>query len=200
MLRAFHPTKRALTETVMVLMETKAPNQITTEEILEKSGISKGSMYHHFADLDDLIETALLARYAKWIDASIEFMYENVLPAKSKDELRAALFKLTELTQIDSRKAARAERALALSMCNTNLRMAERMGEETKRLTAAIADITEEVRNKGFLKPTVDSKTLATFIQAYTLGKIVNDHNPDGVAEEQWVNFIMEIAESAWLN
>lgn len=200
MLRSFHPTKRLLVETASKLLDEKAATQISAEEILALSGISRGSMYHHFVDLDDLIETTQVWRYSKWVDASIKFMYDFVITSKSKDELRQSLRKLTEITQSDDRKSARAQRALALAMCASNQRMAQKLAPEIQRLTDAITDVCEEVKNKGLFRSSVDAHALSTFIQAYTLGKIVNDFNPEGVMEEQWVNFIMEIVENTFFS
>ncbi|MFM7861050.1 MAG: TetR/AcrR family transcriptional regulator [Candidatus Nanopelagicaceae bacterium] len=199
MLNSFHPTKRLLVETVVSMLDAKAPNEILAEEVLDVSGVSKGSMYHHFEDLQELVETAQVFRYSKWIDASIDYLTKNVATARSKEGLRESLLNLTNFTQSDDRKGARAERARALAACFENPRMAKQMGKETERLTDAIADVTEEVKNKGLFRADVDSKTLATFIQAYTLGKIVNDYNPTGVKEEQWVAFIMNIVEETFM-
>lgn len=199
MLRNFHPTKRLLVETVSQLLDEKSATQISAEQVLELSGISRGSMYHHFVDLDDLLETTQVYRYSKWVDGSIRFMYDYVIKAQTKDELRASLRKLTEITQADDRKAARAQRAHALAMCATNQRMAEKLSPEIQRLTDAIEDVTNEVKNKGLFKKSVDAKSLSTFIQAYTLGKIVNDFNPEPVDEAQWVDFIMTIVEKTFI-
>lgn len=200
MLRNFHPTKRLLIETASNLLDTKSATQISAEEVLEISGISRGSMYHHFEDLNDLIETTQVYGYSKWVDASIKFMYDFVITANNKEELRQALRKLTEITQSDGRKAARAQRALALALCASNERMAKKLAPEIQRLTDAIADVTNEVKNKGLFKESVDSKVLSTFIQAYTLGKIVNDFNPEPVSEEPWVDFIMAIVDNTFIN
>ena len=200
MLENFHPTKRLLVETAAALLEQKAATQISAEEVLEISGISRGSMYHHFVDLDDLVETAQVWGYSKWVDGSIRFMYSFVIKAKNKDELRSSLRKLTEITQADSRKSARAQRALALAMCATNERMASKLAPEIQRLTDAITDVTEEVKNKGLFKNEVDAHALSTFIQAYTLGKLINDFNPDAVGEEQWIDFVMKIVEGTFIN
>ena len=183
----------------MVLLNNKTPNEVLAEEVLEISGVSKGSMYHHFEDLQELVEAAQLARYSKWIDASIEFMTGAVISAKSKPELRDSMVKLTEFTQADERKGARAERARALAACFENPRMAKQMGQETQRLTDAITDVVEEVKNKGFFKSDVDALAVATFIQAYTLGKIVNDYNPTGVSEKAWNDFIMTIVDNTFM-
>lgn len=198
-LSSFHPTKRLLVETVVKMLDRKAPSDILAEEVLESSGVSKGSMYHHFEDLQELVETAQIYRYSKWIDASIDFMTTAVISAKSKDELRKSMIQLTEFTQSDERKSARAERAYALAASFDNPRMAKQMGEQTKRLTDAITDVVEEVKNKGFFKESVDALAVATFIQAYTLGKIVNDHNPSGITESAWNSFIMNIVDHTYM-
>ena len=199
MLSAFHPTKRLLVETTVGLLSTKKPSEILADEVLESSGVSKGSMYHHFEDLQELVETAQIYRYSKWIDASIDFLTTYVAKARTQDELRNALRILTEQTQADERKDARAERAQALAACLHNPRMAKQMGAETQRLTDAIADVTEEVKNKGLFRADVNAKVLATFIQAYTLGKLVNDYNPTGVHEGEWNDFIMNIVDHTFM-
>ena len=157
-------------------------------------------MYHHFEDLQDLVETAQIYRYSQWIDASIEFLTKYVAKARTHDELRTSLRILTEQTQSDQRKGARAERAQALAACVQNPRMAKQMGAETQRLTDAIADVTEEVKNKGLFRSDVNSQVLATFIQAYTLGKLVNDYNPTAVNEEEWNDFIMNIVDHTFMS
>jgi AcrR family transcriptional regulator len=191
---SFHPTKKLLVETVVELLETKKPNEILAEEVLEVSGVSKGSMYHHFEDLQELVETAQLVRYSKWIDLSIEFMTKYVLGASTKENFIDSLRKLTELTQASDRKGARAERARALAACFDNPRMALAMGAETQRHTDALADIIQEVQNRGLVRTDIDSKAVAVFIQSYTLGKMVNDYNPTGVDDKTWVDMITDMA------
>jgi len=79
-----------------------------------------------------LVETAATQfyRYSKWIDVSIDFLTAYVAKARTQDELRNALRILTEQTQADVRKDARAERAQALAACFDNPRMAKQMGAE----------------------------------------------------------------------
>jgi len=194
-----HPTKSLLIATTIEILDEKLPGEIAVDEILEKSGISKGSLYHHFEDLQELVETAQIFRYSKWIDGSIDFLATYVATARTKKELRDALHTLTVVTQADERKDARAERAQALAACFNNPRMAKQMGDETQRLTDSIADVTEEVKNKGLFRPDVHAQALATFIQAYTLGKLVNDYNPTAVSEDDWNQFIMNIVDNTFL-
>lgn len=199
MVSNLHPTKRLLVETVSKLLDEKSATRISAEEVLAFSGISRGSLYHHFVDLDNLVETAQVFRYAKWVDVSIKFMYDYVITAQTKVELIDALKRLTEITQSNANKSARSQRALSLAICLTNERLQMKLSPEIQRLTDAIEDVAIEVKNKGLFKNYLDSRVLATFIQAYSLGKIVNDFNPNPVTDSQWVDFIMLVVEKSFI-
>jgi len=74
------------------------------------------------------------------------------------------------------------------------------MGEETQRHTDALADIIQEVQNRGLIRAEVDAKAVAVFIQSYTLGKMVNDYNPTGVQDDVWVDMITDMAVRTFVN
>jgi AcrR family transcriptional regulator len=105
-LRHLHPTGIELVKTVDQLLDLKRADEITSEEVLKESGISKGSLYHHFVDLPDLVETTLIYRYSKWIDLSIQRMSGLLNTAKTPKALKEALFQITFATQKDSLKDA----------------------------------------------------------------------------------------------
>lgn len=181
------------------MLAEKKPAEINSDEVLEKSGVSKGSMYHHFQDLQDLVESAQVARYSSWIDMSIEQISAALRTVKSADDLYSMLKIVTETTQTKDRKGARAERAGTLSAAFNNPRMAQRMGEETKRLTEALKDLTLEAKNKGAFKEDVDARAFAIFIQSYTLGKIVDDFTDEPLADDRWNAFIMKMLDTAFI-
>ena len=109
-----HPTREALITTVVELLQTQPLESVTSERVLEVSKISRGSMYHHFKDLDELIETAQVARFAHWVDISIENLGQIIRATKTKTELFEALRVVTENTQSVKRKPSRIERAATL--------------------------------------------------------------------------------------
>ena len=119
-LRHLHPTGIELVKTVDQLLDLKRADEITSEEVLKESGISKGSLYHHFVDLPDLIETTLIYRYSKWIDLSIQRMSGLLNTAKTPKALKEALFQITFATQKDSLKDMRIERARIFAEAQNN--------------------------------------------------------------------------------
>jgi AcrR family transcriptional regulator len=188
-----HPTKARLIETAAGLLESQFPQSIQVDEILEKSGISKGSLYHHFEDLGELLEAAQVARYAAWVDRSINLITPVLTSTKNRDEMIIGLRRITQFTQSSEFKSMRFQRARALANSETSERFERALGLEQERLTIALEDLVQEAKNKGLFKADLDPQIVAVFIQSYTLGKIVDDIVPNPMAEEKWEEFIVNM-------
>ena len=188
-----HPTKARLIETTAALLENQFPQDIQVDEILEKSGISKGSLYHHFHDLGELLEAAQVAKYAAWVDRSIGLIVPVLSGAKTRDDIIEGLRILTKYTQSSEYQQTRFYRARTLANSETSERFKVALGIEQDRLTAALEDLVAEAKNKGLFRAELDNRVVAVFIQSYTLGKIVNDIVPEPLAQEKWDDFIVNM-------
>lgn len=188
-----HPTKTRLIETTAELLETQFPQEIQVDEILEKSGISKGSLYHHFEDLGELLEAAQVFRYAAWVDRSIGLIVPVLSGAKTRDNIIEGLRTLTKYTQSSEYRSTRFLRARTLANSEVSERFTKALGVEQERLTAALEDLVAEAKNKGLFREHLDNRIIAVFIQSYTLGKIVDDIVPNPASQEKWDDFILEM-------
>ena len=188
-----HPTKTRLIETTAELLEKQFPQEIQVDEILEKSGISKGSLYHHFEDLGELLEAAQVFKYAAWVDRSIGLIVPVLSSVKTREEIIEGLAVLTKYTQSSEYRATRFYRARTLANSEVSDRFRKALGIEQDRLTAALEDLVAEAKNKGLFKTHLDNRVIAVFIQSYTLGKIVDDIVPSPIFQERWDGFILEM-------
>ena len=189
-MESLHPTKRALVATVLEFLKSTKPADITSESVLAKSGISKGSLYHHFEDFDDLIETAEVYRYAAYVDQSIHLLTKVFQTASNRDQMVAELKKVTRFTQSPQLMPQRMDRATSISLANSNPRMMKKMNAEQDRLNEAIIDIFREARERGWISKEIDIHAGAIFIQAYTLGIIINDVSGKKIEPEAWNELI----------
>jgi len=187
---SLHPTKRALVQTVLDQLKTKKPSDLTSELILETSGISKGSLYHHFEDFDDLIETAQVFRYAAYVDQSIHILTKVFQTAKNRDEMLVELKQVTKFTQSPDLMSQRMDRATSISLANANPRMMKKLNVQQDRLNEALIDIFREARDRGWINKEVDLHAGAVFIQAYTLGIIINDVSGKKLDSKAWTDLI----------
>ena len=77
-----HPTKEKLIQTFLDLSKTNSWHDITSDMVLETSGITKGSLYHHFDDFGELIETVRVRRFSQWVDESIISLTNHLSASK----------------------------------------------------------------------------------------------------------------------
>jgi AcrR family transcriptional regulator len=199
MSQVIHPTKAQLIRTTVEILESKLPNEVAVDEILEKSGISKGSLYHHFEDLSELLEAAQVARYAAWVDRSIETLISLIASAKTREDLLVGLKKVTRLTQDPAYSKTRFARARAIVNAEHSPRFQRALAQEQERLTDALIDLIEEARNKGLYATDFDSRAGAVLVQAYTLGKMVDDFVDHKMDPEEWYKLIDLVVDRVFL-
>ena len=175
MARSIHPTKEKLIETMISLMDEHALASILVDDVLRESNISKGSLYHHFENFDDLVEAPLIARFAAGLDSSIYLVSEAVNGAKSSEQWLEKIVLVTSATQGRTRSKFRLERARVIGLSVNSPKLLESLEREQHRLTTAMADIVREGQEKGWVSKAFDAKTIAVFLQAYTLGRVIDD-------------------------
>lgn len=191
-----HPTKLKLLETVIQLLDQHPVEAITLDEILDISKVSKGSMYHHFQDFDDLIELAEVKRFSIYVDLSINKLSKAVMNSNSAKELREQLHKVTTATQDPNLNVLRMDRVSALARTGKSERFLKALGEEQQRLTDGLTEIVETGQDRGLVRTDIDARAMATLIQAYTLGRIVDDVVDTKVNPDNWIKLIDIIADS----
>jgi AcrR family transcriptional regulator len=194
-----HPTRNRLVDTTAFFLATRDPSTISVEEILLTSGISKGSLYHHFEDLAELLEAAEVKQYAEWVDKSIETLVGVLAGVKSRDELVESLKGVTRATQGREVLPARIQRARTIAKALNNPRFKSALGVEQQRLTSALEDLFREAIEKGWYRSELDPRACAILIQSYTLGKIVDDIVEDQMSPESWDNLIGQLIERLFL-
>jgi AcrR family transcriptional regulator len=192
-MRADHPTKIALLNTAVELIDERGVHGFTVENLLEKSGISKGSLYHHFADFSAVIEAAQIARFARYVDADIAALMSVLQSSSSRDDMLERLSLIAKSVHNSSRRAQRADRAAIIGLARLSEGFAQRLGVEQQRLTDALTDLVFEGQNRGFINQDLNARALATFIQSYSLGKVLDDIVPDSLTEDAWDALIQRV-------
>ena len=191
-----HPTKALLLETAVALIDEHGPQGFTVDELLDTSGISKGSMYHHFEDFTDVIESAEVFRFARFVDEDIRAIVAVMRTVSSREEMFERFRRITEVASAPVRAASRADRAMIIGLSSRSPQLAGALAAEQDRLTDALADIAREFQERGFLKGAIDPRVIAVFVQAYSFGRSVDDIAATKVSPEGWNGLIAAIVET----
>lgn len=190
-----HPTYERLVETVTMLLEMHLPENITTDMVLKHSGISRGSLYHHFEDLTDLLETCLVRAFASQVDYNIDMMRNLLLKSTTAADFFEATQQFNAATQASERREGRFERIRLIGFACKNHRMAKKLAKEQDRLTAGYVDLFKSAQEKGWISATLDPHAAAILIQAYTLGRVVDDVAESHVDPAAWEGLIMQVVQ-----
>ncbi len=157
------------------MLEEHSEKDVTAAEILRRTGIARGSLYHFWDTIADLIEEAYLVRYSRYVEKSGGVIKQLLEDCKTKEEFFAGLSRVTELTQDPKRSANRYERARILGMTQNNPKFRKALGHVQRSLTDLFTEQFTEVQKRGWFNKDFDPRAAAVLIQAYTLGKIVDD-------------------------
>lgn len=185
-----HPTRARLIEVTVDLLEQASVDEVTSARVLEASGISKGSMYHFFADFDDLLEHAYLRRFAAGVEASSAAIREIMREATSAEDFFERMHEVTVATQARARASLRFDRARMLAMAERHDRFRALLGPVQQQLTDALTELFARAQERGWVNRDFQPRSGAVFIQAYTLGRIVDDVTERQMDDEDWVNLI----------
>ena len=184
--RDTHPTKVHLTEAAATLIDELGSQGFTVEQLLEKSNISKGSLYHHFEDFHDVIMQAQVLRFARNVEDDITALTIVLLASTSREDMFGRLDLISRATHDPARSVRRADRIEILAGARHSEKMKNALGPTQARLTGAIADLVREMQAKEFVSEDLDPAAVAVFIQAYSLGLIVNDVSNEPIDLEEW--------------
>ncbi len=193
-----HPTKEELIRTVVVLLDSLTLDEITSEKVLEISGISRGSLYHHFQDFAELLELAQVRRFSGYVNKSIEVLSALFSTVDTRDELIARLTEVSKSFQAPELSDSRIERLTAISKVMHNPRMATVLGNEQERLTETIADLYRDLQARGLGNPQLNPRTAAVMFQAYTLGRSVEDFTISHMDQENWLYAVSLILKNVF--
>lgn len=185
-----HPTKGLLLETAISLIDEFGPQGFTVENLLETSKISKGSLYHHFHDFSDVIEQAQVARFSRYVDQDIMLLVGLLKSATSREDLESKFAMIVQGAGLPGRDAARSDRAAILGMARHSKKFAEGLAIEQQRVTDVLTDIAREMQERGWINKELDAAVVATFVQAYSMGFVLNDNTTNPISIERWSAFI----------
>lgn len=184
-------TIAALIQATIDEMEAVGELGLRLESVAERAGASLGSVYHHFGDKDGLIDAARLEQFTRHADEDTAALRAALASIVDYDHLMAALPHLSAAFHTVERRARRARRLSNLAATLARPEYAQRVADVQHRVTHEIADLVEDLKRRGVIGHGADALALATFIQAYTVGRVVADVDREPLDPDRWNHTIV---------
>jgi AcrR family transcriptional regulator len=167
-------------------IETGGESSVRIQEISGKTGVSIGSIYHHFGDRDGLIRATYVHNFAANIQEDIgrakrfmDKMHSTQEIAEHYDEMQAFL--------VDHFKHVPADKRANI-IGNTTGRPLLRaaLAEVQHGLTEQLTEVMQLLQDRGMLKPHLSPRAAAVMVLGMLHGRIVAEIDTSPVSEQEW--------------
>jgi hypothetical protein len=132
-------------------------------------------------------------RFSQYVDEDIASLASAIAGCETTDSFLERIEILAREIHSPNRRDRRAARIAALARATTSARMREQLSLVQARMTDSFADLFRELQERGIVSRDFAPKMYATFIQAYSIGKVIDDVTADHVDPEEWTRFVMKM-------
>ena len=192
-----HPTRIKIIAAATELMKKKGVAEFHIDDLMAATGLTRGAVYHHFENVGDVIEGTLLAIYTEGVEENINQVRQVLATATTFDEFRNGVVRSNRYF-IENKKLrlVRKLRAHAMAATATSKELSKAIALKQNDITSEYISVIVEAQEQGWVRPDLDSASLAVFIQAYSFGIIVDDISQNQVDTDSLARIIESFYEN----
>ena len=191
-------TRQRLIDLALIELDKNGLSGFDLDDLLAKSKISKGSLYHHFGSKNGLITAAevhlLLATYEQG-NRLLRLLVENT---KNADEFASHMELMVRTATNDESQESRQRRLRAIALAQNNPTLAEKIRINQIEGSNYLAETMQIAVDKGWLRPDINVRAFSYWQQGMFFGHKLLDISGEDDLKEPW-NEIAIIALRAFL-
>ena len=144
------------------------------EDVIEKTGISKSSLYLHFGDRDGLVAAAYAELFTTDTNRNITQAIAAFSNIKSREQLDAVIPLLVEAL-VQTSGDVRWNRIDVLAAARHRPDFLARVTEAQTRMNSALEEVFRVQQELGNVRKDMDPREMAALIQAVSFGRLFRD-------------------------
>ena len=190
------PDLDAILEVAIELVLRHGDSGFRIEELIERTGISKSSLYLHFGDRDGLVGLALSTAFLRDIRNNVDDAAVLLADVKNRKQMEEAIPQLVELA-LNTPDVARWQRVMVLASARNRPEMMKRVSEGQTMVNTAIEELVRGLQNSGAVRIDLDAREIGVLIQTAIIGRIFRDIDTEITAEDldKWRAILVSVYE-----
>jgi len=182
------------------LIERHGPTGFTVEMLLQESGVSKGSLYHHFHDFTDVLEESVVRTYLTSVEEDLAALAWMIGENPTPEHLRETLLAIVRLSSTEHRATQRMRRVHLLSMSDHGTPgMREKLAHHQTRSIEALAEIVRRAQELNVVRGDFEPVSTAAVVLSLVFGRVISDTSERPIPDEQWTPTILKFLDSAFV-
>jgi AcrR family transcriptional regulator len=187
--------RRRILDAAIRILETDGEAALRVLEIARVADVTPGLINHHFGGRDALVAAAQLERFAGESATDQDRLRRLLDDEPSREDTLAGLRAISADVVSRRRAAKRLSRIAIIGSAHGRPDLAQELGAPTSQLIGRLAQIIESAQQAGHVRTDLDARAIATFVQAYGLGLVLADLDPDSPPPEALEQVILGALE-----
>jgi len=173
---------RAAIETI----ELHGERALRIDDIATMTGVTVGSIYHHFTNREGLVTEALVARFVGAYDVASDEAIQQLVPPTNREEFQTFLSALFLSWFNPQRASQRHMRISALASAAGNPEFAQRViAAETSR-GEVFQLFLEDAQAKGWIRSDINVRAWGLWAIGATIGRYFIEMGDTGIDPHEW--------------
>jgi len=179
-------TVRAAVAATIELLERHPDRDVTLEAIRLRSGVSQGSLTHHFGNREGLVAAAQVERYVRSCADDEAFLSRLDGMLTAPEPFAATIIGLIGDMLTPRRRETRWIRLSAIAASYADEALRATISHSYTALTDHLTAIVAQGNEHGLLLPDVDVRTVALLTTMHAQGLVLDDIVDEHVTESGW--------------
>jgi len=185
-------TVTAVLHAAIELIEEGGESAVTVRTLEQRSGVSSGSIYHHFGDRDGVIAAAQTERFDQVMRADAAFAAHHFRSDRREDFL-AGLEAMVASVFMAERRRVRRQRLTSIASAQSRPELRARLQDSFTALVDALETMFVQLRGSGAFHPDLDTRAGAVFSESIQLGLVLNEIDRRGVDAQDWSRLVRDV-------
>jgi len=174
-----------------VELDEVGPVQFNVIRVLEKAGVSRSSVYHHFHNREGLIAAVEVQRLLEQLRQANSSTREFISQAESTEVIFGAIEFVLRMAGSEEGKQNRRRRIATMAAAQSIPVLADTIIDIQIRGDEYMAGTLQIAVDNGLIAPTESLLGIAQWIGSLTLGRATVDLATDIGGDEQWLSATM---------
>lgn len=168
-------------------MRTAGESAVRVQEISSETGVSIGSIYHHFGDREGLIRAAYVRQFGESVSADIERLKVWSATVTSVEDLRIRYHEMLSFLAGYYEMMPVSERAAIVGSAVTRADLRAAIAESHTKLTDGLTQVMQNLADASILKEHISPRAAAQVVLGLLHGRVLTEiDNDKSVSLEQW--------------
>jgi AcrR family transcriptional regulator len=183
--------RQRLLQAALNHLVTHSEADLRVTDIAREADVAVGLIRHHFGSRDGLVAAAQQVRLAGAVKTDLEAAQSFIKAARHVDEFTEGIRQLTVALLDPARTDIRLSRIAVIGTAHGRPEVRQAYAATIKELIDALNVLVLQGQASGLIRRDLDARAIATFIQAYALGMILHDFDPEAADPDRIVDVIL---------